>query len=114
MCTHQVHLHDLGVTTDDRTGNTPSGASAAGHGGTPHYEIRVKGHLGARWIAWFDGLSLTTEDGGTTAIRGPVADQAALHGLLQKLRDLGIPLVSLIEVPTDAPDAPPAPKPGRN
>ena len=110
MCAHQVHRHDLGVTTDDRSNKTTSGASAAGHRGNPHYEIRVKGHLGPRWTAWFDGLSLTTEDGGTTAIRGPVADQTALHGLLQKLRDLGIPLVSLIEIPTDAPIAPPAPQ----
>jgi hypothetical protein len=70
------------------------------------YEIRVKGHLGTRWSAWFDGLSLTDEGDGTTVIRGPVADQAALHGLLQKLRDVGIALVSLREVPSDAPDAP--------
>jgi hypothetical protein len=97
------------VTTNEPTNDTTGGASAAGHSGIPHYEIRVKGHLGSRWTAWFDGLSLTTEDGGTTALRGPVTDQAALHGLLQKLRDLGIPLVSLIEVPADAPDAPPAP-----
>lgn len=67
------------------------------------YEIRVKGHLGPRWTAWFDGLSLTTEDDGTTVIQGPVVDQAALHGLLQKLRDVGIPLVSLVPLPPDAP-----------
>ena len=65
----------------------------------PQYEIRVNGHLGSRWAAWFDGLDLATEDDGTTVIRGPVLDQAALHGLLQKLRDLGIPLVSLTQVP---------------
>src|SRR3954454_4764524 len=47
------------------------------------YEIRLQGRLDARWAAWFDGLSLTTESGGTTLLRGPVADQAALHGLLQ-------------------------------
>jgi hypothetical protein len=69
----------------------------------PHYEIRVKGHLGSRWAAWFDGLTLTDEDDGITVIRGPVADQAALHGVLQKLRDVGIPLVSLTQVPPDAP-----------
>lgn len=66
------------------------------------YEIRLKGRLDPRWSAWFDGLSLTTEDDGTTVISGPVADQAALHGLLQKLRDLGMPLVSLTEVAPDA------------
>ena len=54
-------------------------------------------------MVWFDGLSLTTEADGTTVLRGPVLDQAALHGLLQKLRDLGIPLVSLRQVPSDAP-----------
>ena len=66
------------------------------------YEIRVEGHLGARWTAWFDGLSVTTADDGTTVLRGPVIDQAALHGLLQTLRDVGIPLISLapVEAPT--------------
>lgn len=61
------------------------------------YEIRVQGRLGPRWAAWFDGLSVTHEDGGVTLICGPVPDQAALHGLLQKLRDLGVPLVSLTQ-----------------
>ena len=65
-------------------------------------------------MAWFDGLSVTTEDDGTTVIRGPVVDQAALHGLLQKLRDVGLPLVSLTQVPPDAPTAlPDARHPGR-
>lgn len=59
------------------------------------YEIVVNGHLGARWAAWFDGFAITSEANGTTVLRGSVVDQAALHGLLQKLRDLGIPLVSL-------------------
>ena len=63
------------------------------------YEIRVEGHLGTRWAAWFDGLSITSEDDGTTVLRGSVVDQAALHGLLQKLRDVGIPLVSLAPLP---------------
>jgi hypothetical protein len=79
---------------------------------TPQYEIRVQGHLGARWAAWFDGLSLTNEDDGTTVIRGPVVDQAALHGVLQKLRDVGIPLVSLTQVSSDTSTTPgPAPRP---
>lgn len=62
------------------------------------YEIRVRGHLASRWSAWFDGLSLINENDGTTVISGPVADQAALHSLLQKLRDAGIPLVSITQV----------------
>ena len=62
------------------------------------YEIRVQGHLGTRWAAWFDGLTLTNGSDGTTIIHGPVADQAALHGLLQKIRDLGLPLISVNQV----------------
>ncbi len=65
------------------------------------YEIRVNGHLGTRWAAWFDGLAITSEGDGTTVLRGSVVDQAALHGLLQKLRDVGIALISLRQVPTD-------------
>ena len=70
------------------------------------YEIRVKGHLDARWAAWFDGLTLTHGSDGTTIIHGPVADQAALHGVLQKIRDLGLPLISVNHV---APGHSPAP-----
>lgn len=70
------------------------------------YEIRVRGHLDARWAAWFDGLSLTNESDGTTVIHGPVVDQAALHGLLQKLRDIGMPLVSVTQVDADLSGAP--------
>lgn len=65
------------------------------------YEIRVNGHLGTRWAAWFDGIAITSESDGTTVLRGSVVDQAALHGLLQKLRDVGIPLISLQQVPSD-------------
>ena len=72
------------------------------------YEIRLKGHLDARWAAWFDGLSLTNESDGTTVIHGPVVDQAALHGLLQKMRDLGLPLISVTQVDPDQPDVPTA------
>jgi hypothetical protein len=59
------------------------------------YEIRIEGHLETRWAAWFDGMSLTHAPDGTTALSGMVADQAHLHGLLQKLRDLGVPLISI-------------------
>ena len=73
---------------------------------TGHYEIRVKGHLDTRWAAWFDGLSLTQEGGGTTLLAGPVVDQAALYGVLRKVRDLGLPLVSVIHVEPERPDEP--------
>ncbi len=76
-------------------------ASTDGRRPSAWYEIRLKGHLDARWAAWFDGLSLSHERDGTTVIHGPVVDQAALHGLLQKLRDVGIPLISLRQVPSD-------------
>ena len=62
------------------------------------YEIRLRGHLEARWAAWFDGLSLTHEGDGTTVMLGPVVDQAALHGLLGKVRDLGLPLIAVTQV----------------
>ena len=65
------------------------------------YEFRVKGHLDSRWTAWFDGLTLTNESDGTTVICGPVVDQAALYGLLLKLRDTGLPLVSVAKVEPD-------------
>jgi hypothetical protein len=62
------------------------------------YAIRVRGRLEPRWAAWFDGCTLTPHDDGTTVIAGTVADQAALHGLLQVLRDLGLPLLSVTPV----------------
>jgi hypothetical protein len=80
---------------------------STGHQHSPgRYEIRLKGHLDTRWAAWFDGLALSHDSDGTTVIHGPVADQAALHGLLQKVRDLGLPLVSVTQTEPDQPDAP--------
>ncbi|HEV8596346.1 MAG TPA: hypothetical protein VGR23_01390 [Candidatus Dormibacteraeota bacterium] len=62
------------------------------------YEIRLTGHLDARWAAWFDGLTVGQESDGTTVLSGPIADQAALHGVIQRVRDLGLPLVSVTRV----------------
>jgi hypothetical protein len=59
------------------------------------YQIRIKGHLGREWTDWFEGLTITLEEDGHTLLTGPVIDQAALHGLLKKVRDLGMPLVSV-------------------
>jgi hypothetical protein len=63
-----------------------------------HYEIRVRGVLDRHWSAWFDGLDVTSDQAGLTTIAGPVVDQAALHGLLAKVRDLGLPLLSVRRV----------------
>jgi hypothetical protein len=59
------------------------------------YQIRIKGHLGSEWTDWFEGLTITREDNGDTLLTGPVVDQAALHGLLKKIRDLGMTLISI-------------------
>ena len=64
-------------------------------------EIRLRGHLEARWAAWFDGLTINLDEDGTTLLSGPVADQAALHGLLKKVRDVGLPLLSVNTVGPD-------------
>jgi hypothetical protein len=60
-----------------------------------HYEIRVRGVLDSQWSTWFEGLTITTDEPGQTLIAGPVTDQAALHGLLARIRDLGLPLLSV-------------------
>lgn len=65
------------------------------------YQIRIEGQLGQQWTDWFDGLSITPGDNGTTLLTGPVIDQSALHGLLKKVRDLGMPLVSVNRMETD-------------
>ena len=62
------------------------------------YQIRIEGHLGPQWTEWFGDLTITLEDDGETLLTGPVVDQAALHGLLRKVRDLGMPLISAIRV----------------
>jgi hypothetical protein len=94
------HLASYLATTDgdDEQGLAPMHEHDSTKSAAPQYLIRVKGHLEARWATWFDGMTLAIESDGTTTIHGPVVDQAALHGLLQKLRDVGIPLISLTQV----------------
>jgi hypothetical protein len=82
--------------TDQRT-PTPDRSEAG------RYEIRLTGRLDAHWAAWFDGLTVSVETDGTTLISGPIADQAALHGVLQRVRDLGLPLVSVTRMNPDQP-----------
>lgn len=65
------------------------------------YEIRIKGHLSTQWTAWFEGWTITLEDNGETRLSGHVVDQAALHGLLKKVRDLGVPLLSVNRIDPD-------------
>jgi hypothetical protein len=62
------------------------------------YQIRIKGHLGRQWTDWFGGLTITALDNGETLLTGPVVDQAALHGVLRKVRDVGMPLLSVVSV----------------
>jgi hypothetical protein len=83
-----------------------SEGDGVGAGVADKYEIRLAGRLDARWAAWFDGLDLTHEGAGITVIHGPVADQTALHGLLRKVRDLGLPLISVTRVDSARPDGP--------
>ncbi len=66
------------------------------------YEIRLRGHLEGRWVTWFDGLTMTLDGDGNTRLRGPVADQAALHGLLKRVRDVGLTLLSVNPVAPDS------------
>jgi len=74
---------------------TTTPTSHEGHHEPGRYEIRIRGHLDDRWADWFEGLTITREDNGETLLIGTVVDQAALHGWLRKVRDLGMPLVSV-------------------
>jgi hypothetical protein len=76
-------------------GNTVAGKDRKQSLESQIYQIRVKGYLDSSWSEWFEGLSMTHEGDGTTVLTGPVADQPALHGLLIKIRDLGLPLISV-------------------
>ena len=70
------------------------------------YQVRLRGHLGGQWTDWFGGLTVSLEENGETLLTGPVADQAALHGLLRKVRDLGMPLVSVVPVTDEQGNSP--------
>ena len=86
----------------------PSTEDHEDHGGLDEpglYEIRIKGHLDDKWAVSFGGLAFTLEENGDTLITGPVVDQAALHGMLRKVRDLGTPLISIIRVRSGQVDA---------
>jgi len=82
--------------------------SSRDHESDGRYEIRFEGHLHARWSDWFDGLEVTDDSNGTTIVEGAVADQAALHGLLRKLHDLGLPLLSVNRLRPNVPGEPPS------
>ena len=90
------------MTEHHQDPDTTSASATDGHDQIHHYEIRVRGHLAPRWSAWFDGLDVTDAGDGTTVISGPLIDESALHGLLHKLRDIGVPLLALTQLPTDA------------
>ena len=92
---HQVRSY--GARVSEATNHSDTSGS---------YEVRLRGRLPARWTAWFDGLSIVDEGHGTTLLRGELADQAALHGLLRKLADLGLPLLSVVQVGPDRFNAP--------
>ena len=70
------------------------------------YQFRIKGHLGCQWTEWFGGLTITLEENGETLLTGPVVDQSAMHGLLKKVRDLGLPLISVNRIEPEQADGP--------
>jgi hypothetical protein len=92
-----LNKHKLTTDSSDQSGRDDR--DNQGDPGNPSvYEIRIKGHLGLEWTDWFGGLSITLEDTGDTLLTGTVVDQAALHGLLRQVRDLGMPLLSVTRI----------------
>jgi hypothetical protein len=86
--------------------DTQGAKEEQGQDAPARYEIRLKGHLDARWAARFEGLTITRDDNGTTRLTGPIVDQAALHGVLKRVRDLGTPLLSVTRVEPAQAEAP--------
>ncbi|MCB0121855.1 MAG: hypothetical protein KDE58_06395, partial [Caldilineaceae bacterium] len=80
------------------------GTQNTGQSTMPTYQIRLQGHLSPQWTAWFEELTITSEANGVTVLTGPVVDQAALYGLLRKVRNLGMPLLSVMQIAGDAED----------
>jgi hypothetical protein len=107
MPAHHINGHPSTCSTGHRQGGDDVSSAPE----PDRYAIRVKGHLAERWAAWFDGMTLTRRADGTTVLDGPVVDQSALHGLLRKVGDLGLPLVSV--TPTPAIPTSTAPEPPR-
>ena len=95
--TRHSESHWYKMMSDKRTFITDPGAPRI-------YQIRLEGHLDHQWSDWFDGLAITLEDNGDTVLTGPVADQAALHGLLKKVRDLGVPLRLVCHIASEQAD----------
>jgi hypothetical protein len=99
--TNYVEIYPCqGKRTRHRMSETPAPIKA--HPEPELYEIRLKGHLDDRWAEWFEGLTITLAKDGDTLLTGPVVDQAALHGLLKKVRDMGLPLLSVNSIEPDA------------
>jgi len=92
------------MTKQNGTGNVKRPQTKTDTSQPIHYQIRIEGHLDAQWTDWFSGLTITLEENGDTLLTGPLADQAALFGLLKKIRDLGLPLVSIDRVDPDKSD----------
>ena len=107
MCAHQVCSYGPSMTSHDHTTQRTTAVPLVDPRLATRYEVRVEGHLQQRWSAWLDGFALAPESDGITVISGQVEDQAALHGLLQKLRDIGIPMISLTSFPPNAGSADP-------
>ena len=86
------------MSNERRSTTSETPAATEDHHESGIYEIHIRGHLDSRWADQFDGMNFTHKSDGTMTLRGPVVDQAALHGLLRRVRDLGVPLVSVIRV----------------
>ena len=92
----RVHTMTAGTAQDEVFMNPLDRAST-------HYRIHIRGHLDPAWSDWFDGLAITQEEDGTTTLSGPLVDQAALYGLLSRLRDLGVILLAVVRLSADGP-----------